>query len=214
MSVNLREKTIPSSATLLTLALVTLWSTRPTRAQNNCMSLASSKACPAFDQYYIGLGLADRYSYLAGANDVDSFDQKLFAYVNSTGDYLLPLGCSGNSKVAYARYSLSRLCVGLIQDASDSLPCNFQHNLTPPPLCQATCDAWIDSVAMITNDTDVCADSTQRSNGIADFQSQCSSWQGYNGTDAGGCISGLVNEPGNCGKKRCGEASKAGPGLT
>ncbi|KAI8143515.1 hypothetical protein BJV82DRAFT_514976 [Fennellomyces sp. T-0311] len=201
MPVNLREKTIPSSATLLTLALVTLWSTRPARAQNNCMSLTSSKACPAFDQYYIGLGLADRYSYLAGTTDVDSFDQSLFAYVNSTGDYLLPLGCSKDSgKVSYARYSLSRLCAGLIQDATDSLPCNFQHNLTPPPLCQTTCDAWISSVTMITNDTQVCADSGQRSSAIADLESQCSSWQGYNGTDANACISGSVNEPGNCGK--------------
>ncbi|KAI9269115.1 hypothetical protein BDA99DRAFT_435361 [Phascolomyces articulosus] len=207
MSVNLQEKTFPSSATLLSLALLTLWSIQPTRAQdntnNNCISLASSKACPAFEQYYVGFpGLASRYSYLANVTNLDSFDQSLFAHVQSTNDYLLPLGCSSSSKESapYARYSLSRLCAGLIQDVTDSLPCNFQHNLTPPPLCKATCDDWISSVDMITNNNDVCSgDTTQRNSTILDLQNQCSSWQGYNGTDSEGCIAGQVNEPNNCG---------------
>ncbi|KAI9489822.1 hypothetical protein BDB00DRAFT_769863 [Zychaea mexicana] len=202
MPVNLHEKTIPSSATLLTLALVTLWSTRPVRAQNTCVSLASSKACPAFDQYYVGLpGLADRYSYMANVTDVASFDESLFAYVKTTGDYLLPLGCNSDygNGAPYARYSLSRICAGLIQDVNNSLPCNYEHNLTPPPLCKTTCDAWISSIETITSDTSVCQDSVLRNNTISNLQNQCASWQGYNGTASESCISGSVNEPGNCG---------------
>ncbi|KAI7860321.1 hypothetical protein BDC45DRAFT_99501 [Circinella umbellata] len=209
MPVNLQEKTIPSSATLFSLALLTLWSTQPTRAQDNnnnninCISLASSKACPAFEQYYVGFpGLANRYSYLANVTDLDSFDQSLLAQVHSTDEYLLPLGCSSkdNDNVPYARYSLSRLCAGLIQDADDSLPCNFQHNLTPPPLCKTTCDDRVSSIEMITSNEDACSvDTTRRNNTIADLKNQCTSWQGYNGTDSQNCIAGQVNEPNNCG---------------
>ncbi|KAI9313254.1 hypothetical protein BX666DRAFT_2030626 [Dichotomocladium elegans] len=198
MSADLRIKR-PSCATLVSLALATLWSVQSSRAQ--CVLLSSSKACPAFSKFYVGLpGLSNRYSFLANATNVDSFDQGLFAYVKTANDYLTPLGCSGPAdNVPYARYSLSRLCASLIQDATDSLPCNFQNNLTPPPLCQYTCESWVDSVTAISNDSSLCPESSNRADALSDLASQCMYWQGYNGTVSEGCIPGSVNEPGNCG---------------
>ncbi|KAL0094059.1 hypothetical protein F4703DRAFT_1730079 [Phycomyces blakesleeanus] len=87
----------------------------------------------------------------------------------------------------------------MIQDSEDSLPCNYQHNLIPPPLCQQTCDDWVDSIKEITNDPAVCSSSLQRNTTLASLSLQCVSWQGFNGTGDTNCVSGIANEPENCG---------------
>lgn len=190
----------PSSATLA-LALFTVWS-RSIGVHSSCVSLSSSTACPAYSQYYVSLPeLSDRYTFLANVTDVESFDKALLDYATSASDYLSPMGCiTTETPIPYARYSLTRLCAGLIQDPENSLPCNFQHELTPPPLCQTTCEAWLDSVSAITNDTSLCPNTIERNDTLNTLASQCSDWQGYNGTESQYCISGAVNEPKNCGK--------------
>ncbi|KAL0082891.1 hypothetical protein J3Q64DRAFT_1151233 [Phycomyces blakesleeanus] len=170
---------------------------------SGCVLLQGSRACPAFQQFYVGLpGLSTQYSFIGNATTTESFDQSLFNYVNSTSNYLFPLGCLSsnyNPTVPYARYSLSRLCALMIQDSEDSLPCNYQHNLIPPPLCQQTCDDWVDSIKEITNDPAVCSSSLQRNTTLASLSLQCVSWQGFNGTGDTNCVSGIANEPENCG---------------
>lgn len=172
-------------------------------AENTCVSLANSKTCSAFSQFYIGLpGLAYDYPFLINTTTIEEFDERLLDYVNSTSDYLFPLGCLSsnyNPTIPYARYSLTRLCVGMIQNPSYSLPCNFDNGLTPPPLCQSTCFEWVDSITHITQNPRVCSDSTQRNTSLASFTDQCNTWEGFNGTIAENCISGIANEPYSCG---------------
>lgn len=172
-------------------------------AENTCVSLAKSKTCSAFSQFYIGLpGLAYDYPFLINTTTIEEFDERLLEYVNSTSDYLFPLGCLSsnyNPTIPYARYSLTRLCVGMIQNPGYSLPCNFDNGLTPPPLCQSTCFEWVESITHITQNPRVCSDSTQRNTSIASFTDQCDTWEGYNGTITENCISGIANEPYSCG---------------
>ncbi|KAK4509464.1 Septin spn4 [Mucor velutinosus] len=188
---------------LITLISIFLAGASAKDAENTCVSLATSKTCSAFSQFYVGLpGLAYDYPFLINTTTIEEFDERLLEYVNSTSDYLFPLGCLSsnyNPTIPYARYSLTRLCVGMIQDPSYSLPCNFDNGLIPPPLCQSTCYEWVDSITRITQNPRVCSDSIQRNASLASFTDQCNTWEGYNGTIAENCISGIANEPYSCG---------------
>ncbi|KAI8377759.1 uncharacterized protein BYT42DRAFT_356624 [Radiomyces spectabilis] len=123
----------------------------------------------------------------------------LRSYVSSP-EFLMPMNCfnDDNMTIPYPRYSLSRLCAGLIQDSDYSLPCNYHFHMTPPPLCQSTCNDWYNSVAEISESEQLCPDRTARQDGLEYFASSCASWSGFNGS-AGYCISGKTNEPDNCG---------------
>ncbi|KAI9304708.1 hypothetical protein BJ944DRAFT_288423 [Cunninghamella echinulata] len=172
-------------------------------APSFCLSLQNSLACPAFQQFYISTGVVDRYPFLPNnITTIQDFDNSLFRYVNSTSNYLLQLGCLStnyNPLVPYARYSLTKMCARLIQDPEDSLPCNTNHHLTPPPLCQQTCLDWVESVTAITAQPNVCSHNLQRSEAITNYTIHCHSWQGFNATIDDNCISGIANEPENCG---------------
>ncbi|KAI8977237.1 hypothetical protein BDF20DRAFT_906383 [Mycotypha africana] len=172
--------------------------------ENNCVSLRRSKVCTAFSQFYIGLpGLEYDYPFLINTTTIEEFDQRLLDYADSTSDYLFPLGCLSsnyNPTVPYARYSLTRLCAGMIQNPTYSLPCNYENALSPPPLCKTTCVQWVNSIESITASHRVCSDTSQRNNTLNSFQDQCETWAGYNGTIAENCISGVANEPYSCGK--------------
>ncbi|KAI8337804.1 hypothetical protein BD560DRAFT_413152 [Blakeslea trispora] len=170
---------------------------------DTCVSLINSTVCSAFSQFYIGLpGLGNDYPFMLNVKTIEEFDRRLLDYVNSTSDYLFPLGCLSsnyNPTIPYARYSLTRLCAGMIQNSAYSLPCNFNNRLTPPPLCKSTCLDWVESITEITDNPHVCSDSAQRNNTLADFSDQCNTWEGFNGTIAQNCISGIANEPYTCG---------------
>ncbi|ORZ18464.1 hypothetical protein BCR42DRAFT_489822 [Absidia repens] len=199
-----------SHATLL-LVLVILVSSvvsqqqqqQPDDTPDICLSLRDSSACPAFHQFYVSTGVVDRFPFLpSNITTVQQLDASLLRYVNSTSDYLLPLGCLStnyNPTTPYARYALTKMCARLIQDAEDSLPCNTEHNVVPPPLCQATCMDWVNSVTVITSQPRVCSDNSQRTAALANYTTQCLSWQGYNASTDDNCISGFANEPDNCG---------------
>jgi hypothetical protein len=170
----------------------------------NCVSLSTSEACPAYSQFYVDLGgLADNYPFLVNVTSVAQFDQRMRNYVNSTSFYLFPLGCLSsnyNPKVAYARYSLARLCADMVQNSHSLGPCNFENDIYPPPLCQNTCLEWVDDVDRITSDPNICSNTSLRNKTLNYYSEQCTSWQGVNGTIDQNCISGLANEPFYCGK--------------
>lgn len=174
-----------------------------TVVKGDCIALTRSTVCSAFSQFYIGLPeLSKDFPFLINTTTIEEFDERLLEYVNSTSAYLFPLGCLSsnfNKFIPYARYSLTRLCAGVIQN-SNSLPCNFDNDLTPPPLCKTTCFEWVYSVTEITNNPRVCAASSQRNTTLDYFVEQCNTWQGYNGTVNDNCISGIANEPYTCGK--------------
>ncbi|KAI8099167.1 uncharacterized protein BX664DRAFT_289128 [Halteromyces radiatus] len=168
-----------------------------------CLSLRDSKACPAFHQFYVSTGVVDRYPFLPNnISTIQELDNGLFSYVNSTSDYLLPLGCLSTNyspNVPYARYAITKMCARLIQDEEDSLPCNTEHHVIPPPLCRSTCLDWVNSITAITSQPSVCSDSIQRTDALANYTNHCLSWQGYNATTDDNCIAGFANEPENCG---------------
>lgn len=189
---------------LVSVSLVSSQQPLPEDPPAICLSLRQSKVCPAFHQFYVSTGVVDRYPFLpSNITTVQELDQGLLSFVNSTSDYLLPLGCLGTNyspNPPYARYALTKMCARLIQDPEDSLPCNTEHNVVPPPLCQSTCLDWVHSVTAITSQPQVCSDTSQRTAALANYTSHCLSWQGYNATADQNCISGFANEPDNCGK--------------
>lgn len=166
-----------------------------------CFSLRGSKTCAAFQSYYISLvGNQRQYPFLANVTDIDSFDAGMKNLLKTANPYYQMLGCTYNSPettIPYARYSLSFLCASLIQDSSYSLPCNYQNNLNPPPLCQSTCNQYMSSVGNITSNTDVCPNQIEQKSQFENFNSRCIYWSGLNGTL--NCILGVANEPENCG---------------
>lgn len=173
----------------------------PSLITAQCMNLQQSRACPAYQQYYVNIPTnATQYPWLASVTDVPGFDEALFQYANSTSNYLQLLGCTDGpyiSYIPYARYSVTMLCEQLVQDALD---CNALNKLYPAPLCSDTCLSYVASVAQITSNATLCKQSSQRTSDIADLQNRCSTWAGYNGTTNNQCISGSYNEPLNCGR--------------
>jgi hypothetical protein len=178
-----------------------LFTLTSTSYAQSCLTLKGSKPCPALQQYYIS---TQNFNYLANVTTVNQLDDALFSYATSPDLYLTPLGCLNNANeedltnIPYARYSLTYLCESLLQDSDYSLPCNYNRNLSPPPLCQTTCFQYVDSVNQSTDTIATCPNQSYREQQIQVMNGTCQSWSGLNGT--GNCILGIANEPDNCGK--------------
>ncbi|KAI8146327.1 hypothetical protein BJV82DRAFT_666116 [Fennellomyces sp. T-0311] len=159
-----------------------------------CLSLSSSEACRAFDQYYISLSdaLTSAYPFLSNITTVQSFDNAMYAHV-AGASVLQQLGCNNTQdKAYYPRYSLSRLCATLVHEASGSTTCNYIRNINPRPLCQSTCNTWIDSLQNMTSTDAVCPSALYGS-----LRTECF-WPAFVGQN-GSCVQGSANEPDNCG---------------
>ncbi|KAI9302081.1 hypothetical protein BJ944DRAFT_167930 [Cunninghamella echinulata] len=178
---------------------------------DGCISLQGSNSCRGFQHYYIGTTAINNLLSVDAStfNTISDLDDALIDYTHTSSDYMSPLGCiadstntTGNNSTTYpyARYALSRLCAGLVQDTQTSLPCNYAKNIQPLPLCQSTCQEWVDSVTNMTNTTTVCTNISQRrQQALLQLDDSCQSWSGYNGHSPQ-CINGTTNEPDNCGK--------------
>jgi hypothetical protein len=188
---------LPQAAALILL----LFSTSFAQEEFPCFSLKGSTTCPAFQNFYISIyGNKQRYPFLNNVTDISSFDAALRNYVISPELYLSKLGCTNKAaqtSIPYARYSLTFMCASLIQDNLYSLPCNYQNNQSPPPLCQSTCFGYTTSVDSITNNLDMCPNQLEQAGQMASLNSTCQYWSGLNGTY--NCIIGMANEPDNCG---------------
>ncbi|KAH8554512.1 hypothetical protein BGW37DRAFT_420218 [Umbelopsis sp. PMI_123] len=178
----------------------------------NCLKLTDSKACPAFQDYYISLDSTGpsrlpQPQWLNGVHDINSFDNAIFTHLNSTSYsqsfWNDQLGCMpvNTNSTPYAQYSVSVACAQLILDPALSLPCNLQYNILPNPLCTASCQDYATSVAAIVNDTRICSKPSNFSTtGINSIQQMCSNNSALSGTTANGCIDASQNEVLNCGK--------------
>ncbi|KAL9548821.1 hypothetical protein MBANPS3_005496 [Mucor bainieri] len=147
-----------------------------------CLSLKGSTTCGAFQSFYIST--TGRYPFLANVTDVASFDAAMKSYVKSSDSYLSTLGCANRAEnlptIPYARYSLTFLCATIIQDNYYSLPCNYQYNLSPPPLCQSTCFDYTASLQAITGNTEVCPNQQEQHSQLENLNSSCVYWSGLN----------------------------------
>ncbi|KAI9474134.1 MAG: hypothetical protein EXX96DRAFT_580714 [Benjaminiella poitrasii] len=196
-----------------TTALLLLFMSNKIMAQGDsmsCFSLNGSTTCPAYHEFYISLsGTQKLYPFLENVTDIASFDEAMTNYVKSYNLYLSSMGCadkaSTSETIPYARYSLTYLCTNLVQDTMYSLPCNYQYNLSPPPLCQQTCFQYTASIQDITDDVSVCPNQVEKQSTLDYLNSSCIYWDGLNGTV--NCMIGMANEPNLCGfdelKKAC-----------
>ncbi|KAI8997247.1 hypothetical protein BDB01DRAFT_707987, partial [Pilobolus umbonatus] len=168
---------------------------------SQCLSLAGSTTCFAFQKYYVSLyHIKTRYPTLSNITNLETFDSELLKYVTSTDLYFSSLGCDNKadvSQIPHARYSLTFMCANIIQNTEYSLPCNYKHDLSPPPLCKQTCFNWVDNVESITQEIAVCPNRQTRQTGLEELTSICQDWSGLNGTE--NCMLGLANEPSTCG---------------
>lgn len=187
---------------ILTFTITILLFSAMAQEESSCFSLNGSSTCPAFQNFYISIyGNTQQYPFLNNVTDISSFDAALRSYVISPDLYLSNLGCEDKAEtstsIPYARYSLSYICATLIQDSLHSLPCNYQNNRSPPPLCQSTCYDYTASINSFTNNVNMCPNQLQQKNRMAALNSTCQYWSGLNGTDD--CIIGMANEPESCG---------------
>lgn len=175
-----------------------------------CLKLTNSKACPAFQNYYISIGATPSIpqpAWLNAVNDITSFDKAILNHLNSSSYtqsfWTSQLGCVpvNTNSTPYAQYSVSIACAQLVLDPALSLPCNFQYNILPNSLCTSSCQAYANSVASIVNDTRICKkDLNITTNGTTAIMQMCSTDNAVSGTAANGCIAASQNEPLNCGK--------------
>ncbi|KAI8084460.1 uncharacterized protein BX664DRAFT_387196 [Halteromyces radiatus] len=189
---------------LLLLLLPSLVSTQSI-INNGCISLSTSKACPSYNKYYIGVPVLTRYGLNPNLTTIDEFDQGVNYYTTSAYSYVNSLECfsaytnTSNLTFPYARYSKTRFCAALVQDSDSSLPCNYKYNVNPMPLCQSTCHLWLNSVKnIVTDNITACPNQGSMTEDFPNLASSCDYWAGYNGT-TGNCIDGTVNEPNYCG---------------
>ncbi|CAO3648480.1 unnamed protein product [Cunninghamella blakesleeana] len=203
---NHKSSSIIISRTTMVMILFIIMMIKSSMGQlvtNGCISLQGSKSCSGFQKYYLGATAVNNMLNInaSSLNSIDDLDNELLNYTHSSLDYMSSLGCadtSSSSSYPYARYSLSRLCAGLIQDTQSSLPCNYNNNMQPPPLCQSTCLQWISSVTNITNSSSICPNQQSKNTALFQLDDSCENWSGYSGQPPQ-CISGVENEPNNCG---------------
>ncbi|KFZ00796.1 hypothetical protein V501_10472 [Pseudogymnoascus sp. VKM F-4519 (FW-2642)] len=190
------------------VVLLSILATVPTAlAQQNCISLSGSKACPAFNLSSVSVtgGVADLFPFLKTVTDTASFDQKLLSYVKTSyvqQKYQTLLGCSNidltNTTELYARFTTSVICNAIIQNSKDN--CQLTADELEP-LCADACSQQALSEGRIINDASLCTtsgfDPNQQVEQIrADFIT-CS--LPANSLNSGKCINGIENEPDNCG---------------
>ncbi|KAI8373144.1 uncharacterized protein BYT42DRAFT_548127 [Radiomyces spectabilis] len=166
-----------------------------------CLSLAQSKACPAFTDYHISINHPDfvMLPWLANISTVEAFDDAFYQYVHSLAFSRDFLGC--NTTALYPRYAITVTCAAIVSDGPSSLPCNFERNILPRPLCQSTCDDFATAVEALAHTGPGCSHPFQPKNAsrFANVLERCQVNALTSGAKDTDCILGSVNEPRNCG---------------
>ncbi|KAI6091378.1 hypothetical protein F4821DRAFT_200741 [Hypoxylon rubiginosum] len=175
-----------------------------TIAADQCISLANSTACPAFQQASVSTYEYVRklFPFLDYVSDTASFDEQLSQYVQTDyvqNHYQNLLGCGSvdlvNTTNYYARFTTSVICNAIIQNSLTN--CTMSDEASRP-LCADSCAQYAESEAYLAADTDLCPSSfTGRQDQIrADFIN-CA--LPANSLSSSSCIQGITNEPNNCG---------------
>ncbi|KFX85846.1 hypothetical protein V495_01372 [Pseudogymnoascus sp. VKM F-4514 (FW-929)] len=176
-------------------------------AQDQCVSLAGSKACPAFNSSSVSVtgSVADLFPFLKNVKDTASFDQKLLSHVQTSyvqDKYQNLLGCTNidltNTTQLYARFTTSVICNAIIQNSKQDCKLSGEQL---EPLCADTCSQQALSEGRIINDANLCT-----TNGFSPDQQVEQIRADFincalpaNSLNSGNCINGIDNEPDNCG---------------
>ncbi|KAK7536080.1 SH3 domain-containing protein [Phyllosticta citribraziliensis] len=207
-------------ALLLALAAILLPSVS---AADSCISLAGSTQCSAFSSAHISTDstLTGLFPFLSYVSDRASFDRYLSSYVNSSfveQRYVNLLGCTkvnlDNTTDLYARYTTSVLCNAIVQNSLT--PCNLTSQQSRP-LCADTCADYAISEQEIVATPQICSSNSSEVNSQirADFTNCALPADSLSGS----CISGVENEPDDCGYSSnleglCGFCATSSPNAT
>ncbi|TGZ79204.1 hypothetical protein EX30DRAFT_350353 [Ascodesmis nigricans] len=144
-------------------------------ASAQCVSLASSKICPAFKEAKVSTGSA-MFGQLYGSR----------------------FGCSNltlsDTADKYARFTRTYLCSRMVQDSKDV--CGLTDKAATP-VCAETCANFARSEQIIASDPNTCGQSRQET--LAMIRSDFAICSNPSESLAEGCISGIENEKENCG---------------
>ncbi|KAK8193263.1 uncharacterized protein BKA78DRAFT_294647 [Phyllosticta capitalensis] len=214
----------PHSKTTLAISLAIVATSLPSVfAADSCISLAGSSQCPAFSSASISTDstLTGLFPFLSYVSDRASFDRYLSSYVNSSfveQRYVNLLGCTkvnlDNTTDLYARYTTSVLCNAIVQNSLT--PCNLTSQQSRP-LCADTCADYAISEQEIVATPQICSSNSSEVNSQirADFTNCALPADSLSGS----CISGVQNEPDNCGYSTnleglCGFCATSSPNAT
>ncbi|KAK3954489.1 SH3 domain-protein [Pseudoneurospora amorphoporcata] len=203
--------------------LFTFLSAVPT-AMSQCVPLKGSTACSAWQVSSISTDedLVKLYPFLKDVKDTTTFDEQLKSYVQTNYVQLKfqnLFGCGGikltNTTELYARFATTVLCNGVIQNSV--VKCNLSA-ANSRPICADTCAQYAISEANIVVDSARCEHPNDNylDQVRADFTTCALPADSLSG---GECISGIANEPDNCGfggslLGMCGYCKSGGPNAT
>ncbi|PIA88615.1 hypothetical protein CB0940_06890 [Cercospora beticola] len=171
-------------------------------AQNGCISLAGSTACPAFSSASISTdsSIVGLFPFLSNVQNVSSFDSGIAAYID--GDftqlrYQQLIGCTnvdrGNTSDFYARYTTSVLCNAIIQNSIDA--CGLSGTATRP-LCADSCADYAQSEQRIAA-SNICG--TAGPNALTQIRADFTNCALPANSITGACIQAVDNQPNDCG---------------
>ncbi|KAF1840771.1 uncharacterized protein K460DRAFT_380562 [Cucurbitaria berberidis CBS 394.84] len=192
----------PRTAKKHTVVLSILAASLPVAmAQQNCISLQGSTACPAFSTASISTNLTGDFSFLSFVSDVKSFDDKLRNYIAtsySERQYKNILGCSNvnltNTTNLYARYTTTVLCNAIVQNSR--VPCGLS-NTNATPLCAGACADFAISEQVIVSSPELCG--TAGNNAVPQIRSDFARCSNPTEALSGRCIEAASNEGYECG---------------
>ncbi|KAL4950646.1 hypothetical protein BDW69DRAFT_53664 [Aspergillus filifer] len=168
----------------------------------NCISLSNSTQCRAFNASSISTdsSLYTDFPFLQNVTNLADFDRELNNYVSGAyieSKYSVFLGCQGdlsNSSDYYARYTVSSICNGLVQQSAED--CDLTADQTRP-LCAEDCALMASSEEEIAMNDELCPD--RRSDYLNQVRSDFAVCTGPEGSLIETCISASDNEPDECG---------------
>ncbi|GAB7361679.1 hypothetical protein MBLNU230_g1728t2 [Neophaeotheca triangularis] len=167
-----------------------------------CISLAESSACPAFNASSISTDsdLVGLFPFLSDVTDVSSFDSQLRDYI--AGDFVETryeqlIGCDSvdlsDTDDFYARYTTSVLCNAIIQNSID--PCGLQGTAANP-LCADSCASYAQSEQEIAA-SNVCGNAGD--NALTQIRADFTNCALPADSITGSCIPAYENQPDDCG---------------
>ncbi|KIX00004.1 uncharacterized protein Z518_10931 [Rhinocladiella mackenziei CBS 650.93] len=168
----------------------------------SCISLAGSTTCPAFNASSISTdqSVVDLYPFLAYVSSTEDFDTQLSQYVSQQyvqSKYINIFGCDnvnlGNTSTYYARYTLSFICNGIVQNSRELCGLSAADS---EPLCADSCaDLALSEEQIVSSDLCQGRNSDYADQLRADFTNCALPANSISGS----CITGESNEPADCG---------------
>ncbi|TID21735.1 SH3 domain-containing protein [Venturia nashicola] len=169
---------------------------------SNCISLRGSTACPAFNASSISTSATTVgfFPFLRYVSNTATFDTQFQLYISTeyaTQKYQNLLGCSRvnltDTTDLYARYTSTVLCNSIVQNSLQA--CSLTGNAARP-VCAETCATFATSEESIAASS-LCG--TPSNNALSQIRADFTTCALPNDSLGPNCISGVQNEPNNCG---------------